>query len=218
MLICRNLAHDSKEERKNKKGETCKKEDVGNKLSEITHPLLLLPNFVVLFWSLSPPMRCMAPKNLIKCDLLFSNFVFYFFLLRSRLCSRKDWFSFQCRDYLKWTEFNIFYPFFLFSGVQCSDTVEGAQCGPCPHGYEGDGKTCHQRRNPCHENPCASGTQNDIHVIAAWCDFIQFHHKKIYFLLEFKKISTFYTKYLLRFHHLSRKTLNNSIYWLIPCP
>lgn len=45
----------------------------------------------------------------------------------------------------------------IFRNVQCYDTVEGAQCGPCPSGYEGDGKTCTQQ-NMCHNNPCASGT------------------------------------------------------------
>lgn len=78
------------------------------------------------------------------------------------------------------------YPFSIHSGVQCSDTVEGAHCGPCPHGYEGDGKTCHQRRNPCHENPCASGTV-DINVIPAW--LIYFILRVIRFSLYVKKVT-----------------------------
>lgn len=48
------------------------------------------------------------------------------------------------------------------SGVLCQDTVAGAYCGPCPEGYEGDGKKCVQRRNPCHDHPCAAGSQNNI--------------------------------------------------------
>lgn len=97
----------------------------------------------------------MAPKHLIECDLLFSNFVF---LRRTEDNPPSGLINAKIAQFLSLL--------FSLSGVSCSDTVEGAQCGPCPHGYEGDGKTCHQRRNPCHDNPCASGTHKDIHVIA----------------------------------------------------
>lgn len=50
---------------------------------------------------------------------------------------------------------------YSFSGVQCYDTVEGAQCGPCPTGYEGDGKSC-RRQDICNESPCAPG-ESDTH-------------------------------------------------------
>lgn len=40
--------------------------------------------------------------------------------------------------------------------VQCYDTVEGAQCGQCPVGYDGDGRQC-QPKSGCHTNPCATG-------------------------------------------------------------
>lgn len=43
------------------------------------------------------------------------------------------------------------------SGVQCYDTIDGAQCGPCPTNYEGDGRQCHMR-NACIDEPCAPGT------------------------------------------------------------
>lgn len=74
-----------------------------------------------------------------------------------------------------------FYHLISFSGVQCSDTVEGAQCGQCPQGYEGDGKVCQQRRSACQDNPCAAGIK-DIHVIATWA--------KHYWLLRI--LSNFY--------------------------
>lgn len=44
----------------------------------------------------------------------------------------------------------------IFSGVQCYDTVDGAQCAECPTGYVGDGRTC-SMRNVCERNPCHSG-------------------------------------------------------------
>lgn len=46
-------------------------------------------------------------------------------------------------------------------GVQCHDTVNGAQCDSCPVGYEGDGRTC-TLRNPCLETPCPSGKSTQI--------------------------------------------------------
>lgn len=46
--------------------------------------------------------------------------------------------------------------------VQCYDTVEGAQCGNCPGGYEGDGRQC-QLKNMCHNSPCATGTVDVIY-------------------------------------------------------
>lgn len=51
--------------------------------------------------------------------------------------------------------YNQFYPPFC-RGVQCHDTVNGAQCDSCPVGYEGDGRTC-TLRNPCLDTPCPSG-------------------------------------------------------------
>lgn len=41
-------------------------------------------------------------------------------------------------------------------GVPCHDTMTGAQCDPCPMGYEGDGRSC-TKRNPCLDGPCPSG-------------------------------------------------------------
>lgn len=52
--------------------------------------------------------------------------------------------------------------FKIFSGVECHDTHEGARCGPCPRGYEGDGKQCHTR-NACVDEPCAPGMQQQEH-------------------------------------------------------
>lgn len=54
----------------------------------------------------------------------------------------------------------------ISSGVHCYDTVEGAQCGPCPSGYEGDGKNCVQDRNPCDDSPCAAGIKKSFNVIS----------------------------------------------------
>ena len=31
-------------------------------------------------------------------------------------------------------------------------------------GYEGDGKTCQERRKACDDRPCSSGTKNFNHV------------------------------------------------------
>lgn len=50
-----------------------------------------------------------------------------------------------------------------FGGVECRDGPNGPQCGPCPRGYEGDGRTCTRRvcnfENclTCADNPCFSG-------------------------------------------------------------
>lgn len=46
--------------------------------------------------------------------------------------------------------------YIIYRGVQCYDTIAGAQCGPCPSGYLGDGRTC-TMKNHCDDNPCASG-------------------------------------------------------------
>lgn len=48
--------------------------------------------------------------------------------------------------------------FYHNPGVRCYDTVEGAQCGLCPGGYEGDGRQC-QRRSACHAASCYPGVQ-----------------------------------------------------------
>lgn len=45
------------------------------------------------------------------------------------------------------------------SGVECQDTEQGAVCGRCPQGYEGNGKICDMRRNFCDERPCEVGLQ-----------------------------------------------------------
>lgn len=44
-----------------------------------------------------------------------------------------------------------------FSGAGCTDTDQGAVCGPCPSGYEGDGRTCTLRYNQCNDRPCDEG-------------------------------------------------------------
>lgn len=44
-----------------------------------------------------------------------------------------------------------------FLGVECRDTPRGVACGPCPRGYQGDGRNC-QRIDYCQYNPCAPGT------------------------------------------------------------
>lgn len=46
----------------------------------------------------------------------------------------------------------------LVLGVRCYDTVEGAQCGPCPQGYDGDGRSC-TRRQTCQQGSCYPGVQ-----------------------------------------------------------
>lgn len=51
---------------------------------------------------------------------------------------------------------DFFLAFFSHRGVQCHDTVSGAQCDACPLGYDGDGRTC-TKRNPCLDSPCPSG-------------------------------------------------------------
>lgn len=48
----------------------------------------------------------------------------------------------------------------IFSrGVECRDTDEGAVCGLCPSGYDGNGKMCDVRRNICADQPCDEGLQ-----------------------------------------------------------
>lgn len=41
-------------------------------------------------------------------------------------------------------------------GVQCTDTPQGPQCGPCPSGYTGDGRTC-TKLSGCDDRPCFPG-------------------------------------------------------------
>ncbi|KAK4012101.1 hypothetical protein OUZ56_021199 [Daphnia magna] len=41
-------------------------------------------------------------------------------------------------------------------GVRCTDTENGAQCGPCPSGFVGDGQRC-RPDNACKSNPCYAG-------------------------------------------------------------
>ena len=50
----------------------------------------------------------------------------------------------------------IVYTDFKLEGVRCVDTENGAQCGPCPAGYVGDGQRC-RPDNACKSNPCFSG-------------------------------------------------------------
>lgn len=44
-----------------------------------------------------------------------------------------------------------------YAGVECRQTSRGIECGPCPRGYEGDGRDC-RRIDYCKYNPCAPGT------------------------------------------------------------
>jgi thrombospondin 2/3/4/5 len=45
-----------------------------------------------------------------------------------------------------------------FPMVDCRDTADGPVCGPCPPGYDGDGRFC--ERNVCAaEQPCYRGVQ-----------------------------------------------------------
>ncbi|KAL7026856.1 hypothetical protein ACKWTF_005201 [Chironomus riparius] len=46
-----------------------------------------------------------------------------------------------------------------FPEVECHDTDTGIICAKCPRNYEGDGRTCTLRRNPCENNPCNDGFQ-----------------------------------------------------------
>lgn len=132
----------------------------------------------------------MAPQHLIKCDLLLKIFVrhrefcfelstlLWLFWVSGKLIGKnfviillRKLHNLQCyfikhQQLLFNFSFIVCFRFIICSGVECSDTVAGAQCGPCPRNYEGDGKTCQQRRNPCHDNPCAAGTKKDIHVVA----------------------------------------------------
>lgn len=52
--------------------------------------------------------------------------------------------------------FKYIFFYLHFRGVQCRDTITGAQCEGCPVGYEGDGRTC-SLRNACLDGPCPSG-------------------------------------------------------------
>ncbi|XP_053159390.1 thrombospondin-4 isoform X1 [Hemicordylus capensis] len=45
-----------------------------------------------------------------------------------------------------------------FRGVQCRDTAEGFQCGPCPEGFTGNGVTCTDI-DECRYNPCFPGVR-----------------------------------------------------------
>jgi len=49
-------------------------------------------------------------------------------------------------------------PYPCFEGpprVDCRDTVEGPECGPCPPGYKGNGRHC--ERDACGDEPCFEG-------------------------------------------------------------
>ncbi|KAK6643568.1 hypothetical protein RUM43_005078 [Polyplax serrata] len=45
-----------------------------------------------------------------------------------------------------------------FHGVECRDTPDGPQCGRCPRGYIGDGRTC-KPGTTCEERPCYPGVR-----------------------------------------------------------
>jgi len=45
---------------------------------------------------------------------------------------------------------------FPSQGVRCVDTETGAQCGPCPAGFIGDGMRC-RPDNACKSSPCFAG-------------------------------------------------------------
>lgn len=54
---------------------------------------------------------------------------------------------------------HFYYKIYIFSGVDCTDTDNGAVCGRCPRYYDGDGRSCIMRRNPCESRPCDNGLQ-----------------------------------------------------------
>lgn len=93
------------------------------------------------------------PESIKKKRWILNNFVG--FLLQSKLVALINnflwWFSFNAA-----TVYFTFYFYFFCRNVQCYDTVEGAQCGPCPSGYDGDGRSC-SRKDPCYAEPCAPG-------------------------------------------------------------
>nr|XP_033785604.1 thrombospondin-4 [Geotrypetes seraphini] len=45
-----------------------------------------------------------------------------------------------------------------FGGVQCIETTDGLQCGPCPEGYTGNGVTCNDI-DECRYSPCFPGVR-----------------------------------------------------------
>lgn len=45
---------------------------------------------------------------------------------------------------------------YLITEVQCEDTVSGPKCGPCPHGFLGDGVNC-TKPIICAAEPCYPG-------------------------------------------------------------
>lgn len=62
-------------------------------------------------------------------------------------------------------------------GVQCHDTLNGAQCDACPIGYEGDGRTC-SKHNPCVDGPCPSGEYQKCFVVVCFlCFFLLLTYK-----------------------------------------
>lgn len=44
-----------------------------------------------------------------------------------------------------------------FPGVPCEDTLKGPQCGTCPQGYIGNGRSCEPMISSCASNPCFRG-------------------------------------------------------------
>ena len=49
-------------------------------------------------------------------------------------------------------------PYPCFEGpprVDCRDTTDGPECGPCPPGYKGNGRHC--ERDACGDEPCFEG-------------------------------------------------------------
>lgn len=49
-----------------------------------------------------------------------------------------------------------------FPGVPCEDTLKGPQCGTCPQGYIGNGRSCEPMISSCASNPCFRGTAHFI--------------------------------------------------------
>lgn len=45
-----------------------------------------------------------------------------------------------------------------FHGAECRDTAQGPQCGRCPRGYVGDGRTCKPGLT-CEDRPCFPGVR-----------------------------------------------------------
>lgn len=59
------------------------------------------------------------------------------------------------------------------TGVRCFDSVDGYQCGACPHGYVGNGEEC-KPRTGCATRPCSPGNHKIILLmVREWKFFIR---------------------------------------------